>query len=673
MILGGLTIMTQLPVPHPGRSGFRRHRMLLAWVCLLGWIAPGVVQAEERSTWQTLPEETLIAARIPGAGVFMEALRERTKLGAVVFSEERFDRIVPILEKHDSGEWRGFVDELGDYGLTPGDLIGMLAGESGAAVLLDRDVALGAMPVGMVWVDPGEDLAMRTYEAVVRAVKNAEGKQDQPYCFEMELEQSPVMHCREPVYEPLFETDTEWFDNFDQVMDEQQEQFRKESMSREDEEGKRVPLGYRNMLVARLGGRLIAIANFEPESLEHAAVTAERLTSVMARCLAAHRDDNVGFVAAVESTEGVAEALPGEGICGFEVFLNVEGLVGLASEAPEVAGVLEPLGLHDLGIAAMRMSLDGNVLRIGTYLEAPAPRAGLVKLLEQPALDPAPPGWVPRQLLSYAHLSADLGSVYQQIKATVLTASADAQPAFAMAENFSLAFAQADLATILSAFGHKHMFLQFEPSVPDVNEEMPVDEFNVMPRLAIAWQLQDSVVIQRLIDTSLGMMEADGVETGEEQGFRVWRVGEDPAQAAVMIGKGYMVATFGDGVMESVLAALNNPPQGEDALRSSSLFAAAANMSKLEPGVFFQIADGNRSAGSTIGLIMGAMEQAIAQASDPDLVGEEGEAIATLLSEIQDLVPKEEQWRGAIGVGTGYGIVNDYGAFVRGETLLPAP
>ena len=101
---------------------------------------------------------------------------------------------------------------------------------------LDRDVALGAMPVGMVWVDPGEDLAMRTYEAVVRAVKNAEGKQDQPYCFEMELEQSPVMHCREPVYEPLFETDTEWFDNFDQVMDEQQEQFRKETQSSDEKE-----------------------------------------------------------------------------------------------------------------------------------------------------------------------------------------------------------------------------------------------------------------------------------------------------------------------------------------------------------------------------------------------------------------------------------------------------
>ena len=50
----------------------------------------------------------------------------------------------------------------------------------------------------------------------------------------------------------------------------------------------------------------------------------------------------------------------------------------------EAAKVIDGLGIDSLGALAMRSVLDGTIMRSGFFLAAPAPREGLLALLDQP-------------------------------------------------------------------------------------------------------------------------------------------------------------------------------------------------------------------------------------------------------------------------------------------------
>ena len=80
----------------------------------------------------------------------------------------------------------------------------------------------------------------------------------------------------------------------------------------------------------------------------------------------------------------------------------------------------------------------------------------------------------------------------------------------------------------------------------------------------------------------------------EEQGFRGWRVNHDAIEGGLLLGKGYLVLAYGEGVVESTLSSLNNPRQGKNALRSGDVYDKVQTMLHLEPGLSFQVVDGNR-------------------------------------------------------------------------------
>ena len=77
------------------KSAFRSAIVLTALTLCLGSTFVGAGQ-QIPSSWDCLPEDTMLAVRIPNGQAFLQALRQNTKFGAVGLSEERLGRVTEL-------------------------------------------------------------------------------------------------------------------------------------------------------------------------------------------------------------------------------------------------------------------------------------------------------------------------------------------------------------------------------------------------------------------------------------------------------------------------------------------------------------------------------------------------------------------------------------------------
>ena len=630
-----------------------------------------------RPAWKCLPENTAFAGRIANGQAVVDAFRSQTKLGAVVFGEDRIQHLQSIIKEHMPDQWTFFEEQMGEYSLTPDDFPQLLTGASGFAVVVDTEGTDPAL-IGLGWFEPGHDLAARVWNAVGKLIEEQEDKTHPIERVDIELEGQPVMQLTLPDVsvesDALFEPPP----SFESLSEPEQEEAL-ERWHQEWEQSQREVVRFTHLLLTHIDGHLLVAMTLNPKQELAQDDYLGRLTGTMARFLAAQHDDGDGFTARVGSTELVYNALPQVGVPCLEVYGDAQSLINLANaeSQPGAAQVISALGIDRLGTFALRIALENSLLRSGWCISAPIPRAGILALVNQPSLDPVPALWVPADVISYTHVSADLGKFYTHIKNVILSEFAEeAQWWFALVEGQVMAFARSDLATMLSSMGHQHAVLTFEPGWTEL---APADDGSLQPglptsapfamsRMAIVWQLQDEVPWTNMLQGLAGLVQPGSgpLTATEEQGFRGYRF-QGSVEGGIVHGNGHLVFALGEGVLEKTLSSMNNPPRGEDALRTGELFEHAQSLIQLQPGINFQIVNGNRNA-----KILCKMIRTMIGASMRNLPHDELDR-TLLVRQLQEMIPNEDEAEGMFGAVTGVIYVNDHGIVGQNVSELPAP
>ncbi|NOZ39380.1 MAG: hypothetical protein GXP24_04040 [Planctomycetes bacterium] len=644
------------------------HAVLTFSVFFVLSVSSSTTQAQ--SSWDSLPEETVGALRIPDGQAFVEALRE-TKFGAVMLSDQRKAAITKVLESSGSGEWSEFQTQLKEYGLTTDDLLGLLAGESGYAVVMME--AEEPMFAGLGWLEPGEELASKFFELLAKVIEEQDDEHP-TMRIDLTLADLPVMQLQVPSISFEYDDDYDLSDDYSELSDEEQEEALDIAVQKWEESAVEV-ISYNTVLVAQLGDRLLVAHSYQAEDEETVATTSEQLSVLFGQWIAAHATGSAGFAPRLTDEPGAARVMALEGLPVFELLGDVAPLVKLlrasAPSGEKAEQIVRIIGLDGLGSFAMRSTVEGAEWRTQMSLAVPAPRQGLMQLLDQQPLAIDPPQWVPASTVEYTQWSFDLGKAYEIIKETVLREFPDrASAGYAMVEMQVQNFAQASLPEVLSSLGNRHILMSFGLESGESDGE--VANSKVSERMAMVWQVEDEDLWGRLLKaiTPLAGM-APGTEFSEEQGFSGWRMKKSELEGGLFLGKGYLVLGYGSGVLESVLSTLNNPPTGADALRGSAVFAKAGAMIDLEPALAVQITDGGRYLSMALNAINRQLEQADKLADRIDDEDDEVSGLKLMLSLAHAVMPSPDEIKGMVGVIVSRWEVNDDGVFGSSVQEMP--
>ncbi len=675
--------------------------MMCAVISLALLAAPALAQ-EAEAAWNALPAETVVAGRIPNGQAIVDAMRQRTKLGAVLFKADRFQQALELIKKEQPEEWEEMNAAMVKYGFKPEDNAQLLVGQTAFALVMEqRQGDEPPLMVGLAWVEPGEDLATRIMSAIDKAMLDQTAEGDRKITrVDYELAGHPVVQLTWGEFEQVFGPDAFDFpDNFDEMTDQQrQDYFEKKQKQREEAPVEMVDQGH--LMMTREGGRVYFAMVF-PQSQERvaalrgegnakvdfAAVTGiEQAKGVLARFLTAKDAGQAGgFLSRVMASPGLTDALP-KGLALFEVLGDVTPALKLVEKSPDpeqAKKTIKVLGIESLSTMAMSMTLDGNFLRSGVYATLPSPRRGLMQLIDQAELTPDVPAWVPADVTQYTHFSFDMGKAYLMVKDLVIANfGEESAQGFAMAEGQAQMMLQVDIPTLLSSVGGKHTMVAYTPRMekpkpmrfPGMDpEDMEDVEMPPQPvkRQAWVWQLTNADVWTKLMTVIGGFAQgSEGALTAvEEQGFNGFRMKDEftGTQGGVFLGKGYLVFTSGPDVVENILASLNSAPEGDKALANSAIAARARQILPPRPGILYQIADMNKLAKFMFDTFTTGMDFAMDQApvgdSDP----------TAMIEGLKKLMPTAEEIEDVMGVSVGHAFVTDQGVVSVGVMELPAP
>jgi hypothetical protein len=627
---------------------------LLAAVFYLA-AAPGSASAQEklRPSWTCVPEPTALIARIPGGQAFFEALKKQTKLGAVLSNSQRFDRLKSLLlEQADTREeWDTVVKELAKYKLTPEDAGLLFDGDLGVGVTVEP--GSGKTPIALIyaWLEPGDDLADRMYAAVQQAV---EEHSDDAKRADIELAGATVMHLTLKTSVPKVDPDVD------------------------AEEADKVPAD-EHIFLAKVGKRLLGImcVTSADDAANKSDELAERLQSAFGKFLDAHHRES-DTLPAIMQTQGLAAAMPA-GVPLMEVLMDVRPLYQLFVKAAENAEdtdkesaekslrMARALGAETLGTVAVRTSLDGNALASSAFVALPTPRVGLFTLLDQPTLPAEPAAWVSSDVVSYDHVSFDIGKAYSRIKGIVVDElGPDAGAGINFIENSITAKIGVDVIELLSSLGQQHSTVSFVPKV----DAAKADEGDSLGtgRTGVVWQVKNEDIWRKVMQLGAA---ATGQEPVEEQGFLGLRVSQGGFEGGVFLGRGFLVLGMGDEVIESVLSMLRNPPAGDASLRGSALYRRACELLPPQAGLTYQISDNNRNMKAVRQVMLTSLEAVKRQQAGAD--DEDVRRGLEILEKAIELLPSEDELEGTLGVSAAQTTVDDSGVVNRSVLDLPAP
>lgn len=654
-------------------------RACVAAVVLAAWAVPALVRAEAPPSWTCLPEETVVLVRIPSGRAVFEALRAQTRFGALLLNADRVQKILGIIREENEEEFGKMTRELAQYGLKLEDLGQLLEGELGYAAVVDLHDFHKPSGVGLAWLEPGGDLAERILKAIAKGVE--EHKQDEHAVqrIDLDLAGHKIMHLAFPLVEAEEAENEPIPDNPEELR-----RWLEERRRRQANAPKQV-VGHSHALIAQLDRRLLVAHSFggkgdeddDPKGEEASAAALEQTKGVFARFLEAHSSGRGRGLSALE-TPGLADALPG-GTPVIEILADPRPFLKVPEneDTARMIRLLRLLGIDRIGPIAIRQTLDKNILRQGLFLSAPAPRNGLVSLLEQKSLAPEPPAWVPSSALSYSHFSFDLGKLYGLAREMVVGEMGDAARArFEGVELQVQALTQTDPATLLSSLGSRHSFVGFAPKVS--RQAGADDEVEMANRSGVVWQVSDEEVWKRLMAVIAPFINA---AVAEEQGFTGLRIQQGPIHGGLFVGQGYLVLGIGEDVLETLLSSVKNPPSGSAALRAGPIYKRGAELLPPESGLGYSLVDSNRQTKILWDTMIKSLEtparmMAQAQAQANVRVGADAEKLEVLtrvLGKIKKVLPKDEEMEGVMGVSVNQTIVTQDGLISRGLTELPAP
>lgn len=663
---------------------FRGVRLALLPLLLVA-VARQAGAAGLRPSWECLPEDTAAMVRMPQPAAFLDAVRTRTKFGAVALSERRlqgiWNALVDSARRTDGAEkLPELTEQLATYGLEPDDLRAAVRDDLGGAVVIrPRGDGRGPVVMALAWLEPGEETAARLIAAMQRRVEEREaaGEPDAPKRLDLEMAGHEVLW----MVEPILTVDTE---GLDVDLDEDAldaEEFKKRldarvaAMRERVRAGRFVQIGQTHTFLTRLGGRLLAGQTIPDPAAAARRPAGDRdfdaesgtdeARAIVERFLAAHADGGRAAIAEALDTPGMAAALP-PGLPLLDVVVDPRVVVAAyADEATKAR--LAGIGADTLGPVAWRQTLDEGRYRSGLFAALPAPRTSLMRILDQDCDASEVPSFVTREAIDVSQISLDLGKAYETVKEFAVGVGGEQTAGmFTAVEMQAQGWLGVELPRLLGSLGSRHWIVSYPPRVAEAFAEARqargrnggAGPRQIADRLAIVWQVDDDDAFGRILQRLAGMA---GGELQEEQGFRGVRLPDGPA---VFLGQDHLVVGIGADSLEKTLAAIRNPPAGESSLRESDVPRRAAELLPLGPARMFGISDSSRSGG-TLGMLRDMVRVLVPEDVEP--------AYRDLLAAAQKLLPSDEEMEGMMGVGATMLRADDDGVSLQTAWEMPAP
>lgn len=646
---------------------------LLSVGLLLALLAARLLAAAElRPSWQCLPEDTAVMLRMPEPAGFLEAIRFRTKFGAVALSEQRmrgvWDLVLDEFGGIDGPE--DFEQMLGKYDLHADDIPAAFRGDTGAGfVVRSGDPDLPPVVMMLAWIEPGPDLAARLIVAVQKKIEADVAADATGTTRRIDLE----MAGREVLWvvEPIMGIDPASIALEDVAIDPNDEQAvakRVAELQERMRNAKLVKTGVTHAFLARLDGRLLigqTLATAQGLGIRdrEADEGEELVRGIFERYVAAHVDeDGRSPLAELFETPGMAAALPG-GTSLLEAIVDPRVLIrAYADDATRER--LTAAGCGSLGPIGWRQALEGGRFRMGSFVSLPDPRSGLMRILDQRCDESEVPPFVTREAIDLTQISLDLGATYEIVKEFAVGQGGEETGNIFMAIEMQVqGWLGVELRALLSSLGSHHWIVSYPPRVAEAFAEArraasgPGQPRPIADRVAAVWRVSDEApfikIIQRLAGAAGGLRD--------EQGFQGVRLPDGPA---IYLGRDHLVIAIGDDSLEKTLTSIRNPPTGDSSLRESDVPRRAADLLPLTPARLFGVNDSSRSGGS-----LGTLREMVRSLVPEDVA----EPYRKLLPAAQKLLPGDDEMDGMLGVGTTTLRADDDGVSLQSAWEMPAP
>jgi hypothetical protein len=653
--------------------------------CLGACASPGAA-AELRPSWECLPEETAVMIRMPQGAEFVEMLRSRTKFGAVLLGQRRVDKawalLIDRLGKAGTGEqFRGLDEAMARYGLEADDMRNAFAGDAGLAVVVQpRQEGMKPFLMMLGWLEPGPETAERMLAAVKQKLDEDAAKNGDQAArrIDMEVAGRDVVWTVAPVMQlDIDASDLELEDAGEAGPDGGLER-RMEEIRRRIETAKPVQTGQAHAFITRIGGRLLAgwtapgngpreqrpraeNRDFDLES------GTEEARALATRFLAAHAQQGDSPLAARLDTPGIRNVLPG-GMPLLDVVVDPRVFItAYAADNDALLKGLRDAGADAVGPLAWRQSFDRGCYQSTLAAALPAPRRGLLRILDQDCDSSEVPAFVSREAVDLTQISLDLAKAYQTVREfAVNQGGEETGNMFTAVEMQAQGWIGVDLPGVLGALGSRHWLISYPPRVAEAMEESrraaragaAAGQGIAADRTAFVWQIADEAPFLKILQRLATMVNA---EIGEEQGFRGVRL---PNGAAAFVGRGHLVIGVGADSLERTLAAIRTPPTGESSFRESAAIRRAGELLPLDPARMFGVSDCSRSGG-TLGML-----RELAAALTPEDVGDD---YRDLLADLQAMLPSGTDMEGMMGTGAMLMTADDDGIALRSVWEMPAP
>jgi hypothetical protein len=647
--------------------------------------------ADLRPSWECLPDDTAVMIHVPRPAGFLELLRTRTKFGAVVLGADRLERARALAVEAWGGpaEGRGSLEDLerqlATVGLEVKDLEAAFTGDMGYGIVMrPRDDDLPPVTMALAWMEPGGHVAERMVTAFHRLLEDQADDDAPPQRVDLEMAGQQVTW----VAQPIMRADLGDV-KIDGEFDAERLAELREELAKRATQAPKVRVGTQHVFLARMGGRLLAGQTLPPvpdvrigmqgvkvdAGAERAAAAgdldrisgSDEAREIFARYLAAHAAADGSPLADVLQTPGVRAALPGGEPLG-EIVLDPRPLLAAATaDDARMAGRLAAFGVADVGPVAMRLAFDGGLVRQGTFVTLPAPRAGLMRILDQDCDAAEVPSFVTIEAADFTQISLDLAAAYRTVK-EFATAEWGEQAAnmFMTAEMQGQGWLGVELEAMLANLGSRHWIITYPPqgaaAIAEARRNQAQAGLAASPsadRVALVWKLADDAPVVALLPKVAALAQSQVVE---EQGFRGVRL--PGGSVSVFVGQGHLVVGMGGDALEKTLAGIRNPPAAAASLRESDVPRKAADLVGLGPARLFSMGDATRTGG-----MLGELRDAVIAMVPDDVEQEQRD----LLTKLQALMPSTEEMQGMFGVGATVMEVNDAGIALESAWEMPAP
>ena len=177
--------------------------------------------------WQSLPEETVVAVRVPNADLFLKTFKQNTKLGGVLLNNERLEQFKSLITDQAPELWQTFEKDLAKHKFTVEDLPKLLAGAWGTALVLHQSQDAEPLPIMLSWIDPGADLARWALDAVSKIIEDRKDDKHLVRRVDFQLAGHRILQFKVPMVRYKFdELAFNWPDNGQDLINEKQRDIR---------------------------------------------------------------------------------------------------------------------------------------------------------------------------------------------------------------------------------------------------------------------------------------------------------------------------------------------------------------------------------------------------------------------------------------------------------------